>query len=76
MGIGRVNIICNGHVATSPSYPNKNQFVLTAFAASLIFSVFVIFLMLIISDRIDSEEDIQRYLDLSVLATIHLPFLQ
>jgi AGCS family alanine or glycine:cation symporter len=36
----------------------------------VIFSALIIFLLLLISDKIDSEDDIQRYLDLSVLATI------
>lgn len=70
MGIGRVNIISEGHVPKSPSYPDKENFIFTAFAASLVFSALVIFLMLITSDKLNSEEDIQRYLDLSVLATI------
>ena len=70
MGIGRVNIISKGHVPSSPSSPNKGQFIWSAFAAALIFSALIIFLLLLISDKIDSEDDIQRYLDLSVLATI------
>jgi len=70
MGIGRVNIISKGHIPSNPSHPNKGQFIWTAFAASLIFSALIIFLLLITSDKIESEDDVQRYLDLSVLATI------
>ena len=70
MGIGRVNSISKGHIPSNPSYPNKGQFIWTAFAASLIFSALVIFLLLITSDKLETEDDVQRYLDLSVLATI------
>lgn len=70
MGIGRVNIISKGHIPSNPSYPNKGQFIWTAFAASLIFSGLIIFLLIITSDKIESEDDVQRYLDLTVLATI------
>ena len=70
MGIGRVNIISEGHVPSNPSYPNKGQFIWTAFAASFLFSALIIFLLIITSDKIETEDDVKRYLELSVLATI------
>ena len=70
MGIGRVNIISEGHIPSSPSYPDKRQYIFTAFAAALLLSAILIFIMLVTSDKIESEEDIQKYLDMSVLATI------
>lgn len=70
MGIDRVNIISEGHVSQKPSYPNKWQFVFNAFLISLVVAVSIVLILLIISDKIDSEDDIKRYLDLSVLATI------
>ena len=70
MGIDRVNIISEGRVSANPSYPNKRLYILNAFLISLGVSVLIILILLIASDKIDSEDDIKRYLDLSVLAII------
>lgn len=70
MGIGRVNIISEGFVPKSPSSPIMRKYVTTAAVSALIFSAIVVFIMFITNDKIESEDDINKYLELSVLATI------
>ncbi len=70
MGIDRVNIISNGYVPSSPSSPNKQNYIINSILLGIATAVLVIFAIHILSDRIESEDDIQKYLDMSVLATI------
>lgn len=70
MGIDRVNIISDGQVSGSPSSPNKKNYLLTSLLCGIGAAVLIIFLVQVISGKIESEEDIEKYLGMSVLATI------
>ncbi|MBR4073006.1 MAG: hypothetical protein IKK24_03585 [Clostridia bacterium] len=70
MGIGRVNIISNGFVPKKPSSPLMLNSLLNALLISLVVSISVIVVIYLTSDKIDSPEDIEKYLGMSVLATI------
>ena len=68
--IDRVNIISDAYMPNSPSTPNlsKNLIVsaLIGIAISAVFLVFASFL----NDKINSVQDVERYLGISVLAAI------
>ena len=70
MGIDRVNIISDGQVSNVPSSPNKKEYVTISFFAGILVAVLLIFAIHVLSDKIESEDDIQKFLDMSVLATI------
>jgi len=70
MGIGRVNIISNGYVPSKPSSPVMLNFLLNSLLISILVSVSAITIIFISSDKLSSPEDIEKYLEISVLATI------
>ncbi|MBE6732859.1 MAG: hypothetical protein E7561_02550 [Ruminococcaceae bacterium] len=70
MGIDRVNIISDGQLSSAPSSPNKQRYIVTSFFLGIAVAIVAIFVVDMLSDKIESEDDIQKYLDMSVLATI------
>jgi len=70
MGIGRVNIISEGYIPANPSSPILSKYLLNALLISIVVAISIIFVLHITSDKIESPEDIEKYLNLSVLATI------
>lgn len=74
LGIDRVVIIRNGNLSTSPSVPNLSRNLLGAvIIAVFIYAAFVCVLCLM-DDKIDSPEDVEKFLNMSVLGNI--PFNQ
>ena len=70
MGIGRVNIISEGYVPANPSSPILSKYMLNSLLISVVVAVSIIFVIHITSDKIESPEDIEKHLNMSVLATI------
>lgn len=66
----RVTIVREGRVPSAPSSPNLFNNLVTGAMAGLVFSVGIIFLVFILNDTIKHAEDIEKSLDLNVLATI------
>ena len=70
MGMGQVNMYEYGTLPTTPSNsPSILKYAVAGIAAAVvIYAVFL--LMYILDDRIRTDEDIERYLNLSILAEI------
>ena len=66
----RVTIVSEGRVPNSPSSPNLFNNLITGCMAGLVCSVGLIFLVYILNDTIKHADDIEKALDLNVLATI------
>lgn len=65
-----VSTVYEAALPTSPSSPNISKNTLIGFAAGIIIAVAIILLRFILDDTIKSPDDIERYLNLSVLASI------
>lgn len=74
LGMERVKIVRAGNVAKNPSVPNTTRNM--AVGAFIGFSAFVavLFIIYLLDDKINSPEDVEKYLGLSVLGNI--PFNQ
>ena len=63
-------IVEEGEVPTSPDSPSTSRNVMLGALAGLVLSAGVVILMTIMDDTLKSEDDIERYLGISTLASI------
>ena len=63
-------IVEDGEVPTSPESPSTSRHVMLGALAGLVLSAGVVILMTIMDDTLKSEDDIERYLGISTLASI------
>ena len=74
LGMEEVNIIYEGNIPTSPSSPNTMKNAIIGAALGFIISVAIVLVMYLLDDSIRSEEDVERYIGLPMLAAI--PFTE
>lgn len=72
MEMEKVNIIEPGDLPTVPSSPRIKRNILIGGVAGVFLSAFVIILIYLLNDSIQSAEDIERYLGITTLGTIPL----
>ena len=70
MGVEAVNMVDEANLPTAPSSPNIRSNVLMGAAWGCLIAVVFILLRHLLDDTIKSEEDVERYLELNVLAAI------
>jgi len=70
MGLDRINLISYGDVAKKPSSPNLSRNIFTALLLGLVLSLSIVVILYITDNKVSSTEDVEKYLGLSVLATI------
>ena len=70
MGVEAVNMVDEANLPTAPSSPNTRSNVLMGAAWGCLIAVVFILLRHLLDDTIKSEEDVERYLELNVLAAI------
>ena len=68
--VNRVTIIREGAVASAPTSPNVKRNVIAAFLAACLIFAFIIFVSYYFNDKINSPEDVEKYLDISTLGDI------
>lgn len=68
--VNRVTIIREGAVASAPVSPNVSRNVTAALLAACLGFAFIIFVLYYFNDKINSPEDVEKYLGLSVLGDI------
>ena len=70
MGIETVNTVEDAKLPESPISPNTKMNILIGFALGFIIAVAVIIIRFILDDTIKAQEDVEKYLGLSVLGLI------
>ncbi|MBR7133451.1 MAG: hypothetical protein IKD04_07955 [Clostridia bacterium] len=70
MGLDRVKIIRQGSLSSAPSSPRTTHNALLAFLVGIAISVLTVFILYIADNKVSSSKDVEKYLGLSVLATI------
>lgn len=70
IGLDRVTVISEGTLSTAPSVPNTSYNVGIAFAMAFCIFCLIVFFIYITNTKISSSEDVEKYLGISVLATI------
>lgn len=70
MGVEAVNMVDEANLPKSPSSPNTKQNTLLGAAWGCLIAIALILLRHLMNDTIKNEEDVERYLNLSVLASI------
>lgn len=70
MGLDRITVISNGDVAKSPSNPNTGKNVVLGILLGSIIGLSAIVLIYLTSNKINSPEDIEKYINVSVLSVI------
>lgn len=70
MGVEAVNMVDEANLPTAPSSPNTRSNVLMGATWGCLIAVVIILLFYLLDDTIKSEEDVERYLELNVLAAI------
>ncbi len=70
MGFDRINIIRNGSLEKTPSSPNTLLNLIYAFAFGVIVSAIIILAIYLTDNKISTSKDIEKYLNLNVLASI------
>ena len=70
MGLDRIKIIKEGTLSSTPSNSNHANIMSAILLSATLFAVFVIYLIYSLDNNISSKEDIEKYLELSILATI------
>ena len=70
MGLDRITVISNGDVAKSPSTPNTGKNVVLGILLGSIIGLSAIVLIYLTSNKINSPEDIEKYINVSVLSVI------
>lgn len=70
LGIDRVTIIRKGSVSSRPSVPNISGNVFKSIILALICYTVLMLLLYIFNDKINSQEDVEKYLGISVLGNI------
>lgn len=70
MGVQAVNVVDEANLPGYPSGPNLKKSMVLGAAWGIVLSVALILLPYLLNDTIKSDEDVERYLNLSVLALI------
>ncbi len=70
LGIDRVNIIRKGELASSPSVPDVDKNIFNSLIVALVISIIAFFIIYFLNDKINSSEDVEKYLELNVLGNI------
>lgn len=70
MGVQAVNMVDEANLPTAPTGPNIKKNMLMGAAWGILVSAALILLPYLLNDTIKSDEDVERYLNLSVLALI------
>lgn len=70
MGIETVNTVEDANLPINPISPNTKMNVLLGFALGLILAIAVVIIRFILDDTIKAQEDVEKYLGLSVLGLI------
>ena len=72
MQIDSVNVLEKGNIARKPSSPNVMRSTLVGFLAGLLLSVGFTLLVYLLNDSVQTPDDVEKYLGLSVLGSIPL----
>ena len=72
MEIEAVNIVEEANIPSTPASPNVIKNTLIGSSAGLLLAIAVIIIMNLLNDDIRTEEDVKKYLGISVLGTIPL----
>ena len=72
MDVDAVNLVYEAEVPGKPSAPNVGQYTLMAAVIGLIVVLAVLVVVYVLDDTIRTEEDVTRYLNLSVMGVIPL----
>lgn len=70
MGVEAVNMVDEANLPLAPSSPNTHKNMLMGFAWGCLLAVAFILLLYLLNDTIKNAEDVERYLNLNVLASI------
>lgn len=70
MGVEAVNTVEEGNLPENPVSPNVKMNILIGFALGLILAIAITIIRFMLDDTIKSQEDIEKYLGLSVLGLI------
>lgn len=70
MGVEAVNMVDEANLPLSPYSPNVRKNVTLGFAWGALLAIAFILLRYLLNDTIKTEEDVERYLNLTVLASI------
>ena len=70
LGIDQVAIIRKGDIASAPSSPNTSGNIVKAIIAAFVAFAGTVVLICFLNDKINGPEDIEKYLDISVLGNI------
>lgn len=67
---GSVKVISNASVNPEPVSPNVSRNTALGAVAGLVISIGIIFLMVLLDNKINTEEDVSKYLELTVVGVI------
>lgn len=70
LGIDQVTIIRKGDIASEPSSPNISGIIIKSIFVAFIAFAGIVVLICFLNDKINGPEDIEKYLDISVLGNI------
>ena len=70
LGIDQVVIIRKGDIASAPSSPNTSGNIMKSILVAFIVFAGIVVLICFLNDKINGPEDIEKYLDISVLGNI------
>lgn len=70
MGLDRIKIIKEGTLSSVPANSNHTNIISTVLLASTFFALFIIYLIYTLDNNLSSKEDVEKYLELNILATI------
>ena len=70
MGVEAVNMVDEANLPVSPSSPNVSKNMLLGAAWGCLLAIAVILIRYLLNDTIKNDEDVERYLNLNVLASI------
>ena len=67
---GSVKVISKASISPEPVSPNVSRNTARGAVAGLVISVGIVFLMVLLDNKINNEEDVSKYLDLTVVGVI------
>ncbi len=70
MGLDRVQVIRKGTLANNPSVPNTGRNMFLGIMMGLSASLLIVLILFITDNKISSANDVEKYLELNVIATI------
>ena len=70
MGVQAVNVVDEANLPVAPSSPNVRKNVMSGGAWGCLVAIAIVLLRYLLDDTIKSDEDVERYLNLNVLASI------